>query len=305
MEYLPLYEAKMIHHFDHRWASYQRADGRDIAVDVVREDKHDADFAVLPRYWVEAREVRLRVTKLPKELLTALRDRDANRIALAICYLLFLEWLYRSSGKSVDRATATAFPRWIDFVAYHPFARDFAPTQMGLCRNSHACLAPLGPSYLPAEAINKIEAGPCSSTAWYTVDLTSLRESLVECAPYTELLRSVPSLRSEGDVSAFAEELLSRASPGWLMGWRNTARSTDVRTVVGGVFPFSAVGNNLPIWTTDSRDSVILPALLSSFVCDYAARLKVGGAHLNFFSAEQLPVLRPGGVRPTRAVGHR
>ena len=109
----------------------------------------------------------------------------------------------------------------------------------------------------------------------------------------TDLLKSVPPLQSECEVSAFAEELLSRASPRWLMGWRDIARSTDVRTVVGGVFPFSAVGNNLPLWTTDSRNSVLLPALLSSFVCDFAARLKVGGAHLNFFVAEQIPVLPP------------
>ena len=86
MEYLPLYEAKMIHHFDHRWASYRREDGRDVAVDVPREDKQDPGFAVLPRYWVEAREVHLRVAKLPKGLLTALRDRDADGIALAICH---------------------------------------------------------------------------------------------------------------------------------------------------------------------------------------------------------------------------
>ena len=65
------------------------------------------------------------------------------------------------------------------------------------------------------------------------------------------------------------------------------------RTVVGGVFPFSAVGNNLPVWTSDSEDAVLLPALLSSFVCDLAARFKVGGTHLNFFIAEQVPVLPP------------
>ena len=63
--------------------------------------------------------------------------------------------------------------------------------------------------------------------------------------------------------------------------------------MVGGVFPFSAVGNNLPVWTTDSEDAVLLPALLSSPACDFAARFKVGGTHLNFFIAEQIPVLPP------------
>lgn len=36
-----------------------------------------------------------------------------------------------------------------------------------------------------------------------------------------------------------------------------------------------------------------MPAVLSSHVCDFAARFKVGGVHLNFFIAEQLPVLPP------------
>ncbi|MGH7595373.1 MAG: Eco57I restriction-modification methylase domain-containing protein [bacterium] len=47
-KYLPLYEAKMIHHFDHRWASY---DGLE-TYDVSYEQKNDPNFKVLPRYWV-------------------------------------------------------------------------------------------------------------------------------------------------------------------------------------------------------------------------------------------------------------
>jgi hypothetical protein len=46
---LPLYEAKMIHQFDHRWATYE-ADGS--VRDVTREEKHDPSFVALPRYWV-------------------------------------------------------------------------------------------------------------------------------------------------------------------------------------------------------------------------------------------------------------
>ena len=262
-------------------------------MDVAREDKQDPGFAVLPRYWVEAREVRLRVANLPKGLLTALRDRHTELIALAVCHLLFLEWLYRGSDGSVDAAINKVFPSWIDLVVYHPFALEFAPTQMGLCGNSPACVAPLGPSYLPAEPINKAQTGPRCSTAWYAVDPTALRESFALCASYAELPDSVPSLRSKDEALAFAEELLYRASPQWLMGWRDIARSTDERTVVGGVFPFSAVGNNLPVWTTDSEDAVLLSALMSSFVFDFAARFKVGGTHLNFFIAEQIPVLPP------------
>ena len=293
MEYLPLYESKMIHHFDHRWASYRPEDGADAAVEVAYEDKQDPDFAVLPRYWVEAREVRLRVAELPKGLLDALRARDTGVIALAICHLLFLDRLHRGSGGSTDDAITNVYPSWIDFVGCHPFAADFAPTQMGLCGNSPACIEPLDPSYLPAAPIGAITANPRSGTAWYAVDPSALRDSFFFVAPYAELLDSVPALQSNDEALVFAEELLSRASPQWLMGWRDITNSTNERTVVGGVFPFSAVGNNLPVWTTASEDAVLLSALMSSFVCDFAARFKVGGTHLNFFIAEQIPVPLP------------
>ena len=51
---LPLYEAKMIHHYDHRWATYE-PDGT--IRDVTLEEKQDPNFVVLPRYWVDEREV--------------------------------------------------------------------------------------------------------------------------------------------------------------------------------------------------------------------------------------------------------
>jgi hypothetical protein len=52
-EYLPLYEAKMLHQFDHRWATYDGTDSRD----VTPEEKADPRFVVTPRYWVPASEV--------------------------------------------------------------------------------------------------------------------------------------------------------------------------------------------------------------------------------------------------------
>lgn len=56
--YVPLYEAKMVHHFDHRWASYSE-DGT-TASDVDVTDKQDCGFEPLPRYWVPEAEVRTR-----------------------------------------------------------------------------------------------------------------------------------------------------------------------------------------------------------------------------------------------------
>ena len=55
---LPLYEAKMIHQFDHRWATYN-PDGN--SRDVTLAEHRDPDFTVTPRYWVDATEVAQRL----------------------------------------------------------------------------------------------------------------------------------------------------------------------------------------------------------------------------------------------------
>jgi hypothetical protein len=51
---LPLYEAKMMHHFDHRWATYERHGS---VRDVTLTEKQDSRFVSLPRYWVNSQEV--------------------------------------------------------------------------------------------------------------------------------------------------------------------------------------------------------------------------------------------------------
>ena len=57
--YLPLYEAKLLHQFDHRWATYDGLDTRDLTLD----EKTDPCCAVLPRYWVPEREVQARLAE--------------------------------------------------------------------------------------------------------------------------------------------------------------------------------------------------------------------------------------------------
>ncbi len=76
MKYLlPLYEAKMLHHFDHRWATYASTpDGLDTR-DVTPAEKANASFEVLPRYWVSEAEVEARLgIHSPHSWLLAFRD---------------------------------------------------------------------------------------------------------------------------------------------------------------------------------------------------------------------------------------
>ena len=56
--YVPLYEAKMIHQFDHRWATFDGADSRD----VTEAEKCNARFEPIPRYWIPESEVTVKLT---------------------------------------------------------------------------------------------------------------------------------------------------------------------------------------------------------------------------------------------------
>ena len=53
--YVPLYEAKMIHQFDHRWAG--SVEDGDSAADPDIAEKRDPAFEPVPRYWVPETEV--------------------------------------------------------------------------------------------------------------------------------------------------------------------------------------------------------------------------------------------------------
>ena len=125
----------MIHHFDHRWASYGEARGKLAAVDVPLMDKQNPDLTALPRYWVEAREVYLRSADLPKNLVDALSKRSTPFILISLAHLLFAQWLRQRFGHSAEAARQALFPSWMAFVQHHPFARDLAPIQMGLCED--------------------------------------------------------------------------------------------------------------------------------------------------------------------------
>jgi hypothetical protein len=94
--WLPLYEAKMMHHFDHRWATYEGTDTRDVTL----SDKMDPDFLALPRYWVPEEEVAARTAQAPKDLIQAWRARDADGTQAA----LTAWWLGYCLNRGLDPA---------------------------------------------------------------------------------------------------------------------------------------------------------------------------------------------------------
>jgi hypothetical protein len=89
--WVPLYEAKMIHHYDHRWATYE-PDGTTVR-DMTDEEKLDPHKEPLPRYWVPEEEVEKR-----------LLDRGWDRQWL-------MGWRGVTNATNERTVIATVFPR--------------------------------------------------------------------------------------------------------------------------------------------------------------------------------------------------
>ena len=123
-------------------------------------------------------------------------------------------------------------------------------------------------------------------------------------AGYRHLFERMPDVRDEDDALNCAEQWLQQTTPRWLAGFRDITNSTNERTAVGAVFPLAAVGHNLAVWTASAKPLQVLPALLSSLACDFSARLKVGGTHLSFFIAKQIPFVPPEVLDQATAWGH-
>ena len=289
---LPLYEAKLIHQFDHRWATYTPAgDSRDLTL----AEKQDSATTVTPRYWVQTREVWLRVARLPQGLLKALKDGNADATVLCATQLLFGWWLADTRQRDAVVGTYTA---WQAFVRQHPYASKVAPVSLGLCGNNPASIQPLSDNYLPAEgAVEVFMSNERHGTAWYAVDSRAEQNVLDFTADYSHLPAPSGPLHDRDSVLALAERWLQAACPQWLMGWRRNARATDERTTITTVMPLSAQGDSVFLWSSSEAisptQSAALLANLGTLAFDFVARQKVGGVNFSFYYFKQLPVLPP------------
>lgn len=119
---LPLYEAKMIHQFDHRWATYE-PDGS--TRDVTPDEKEDPKFVALPRYWVREEAVKDRLrTRWERDWLLGWRDicrsTDVRTMIATI----------NGGRASPEGGTLLAFPNPADaapalLAIWNSFAFDF------------------------------------------------------------------------------------------------------------------------------------------------------------------------------------
>ena len=268
---LPLYEAKLIHHFDHRWATYTTDPntGTVASRDVTLQEKQDTSFSITPRYWVPAREVWLRLADLPDELMRALKADDGHATVLAVTKVLFGRHLTALHEEAPGTAALAA---WESFVDLHAYAKDIDPEELGV-------------KPLKKNAGGLLDEG-----------LPLAEQQLLRLAKEASNLPMPPAgLSSEESAQRLAERWLEESCPKWLMGWRDICRATDERTVIASVLPTVGVGHTMPLLTTvwDARQTSALLGNLCSLVLDFCARVKIGGTHLTYSYLKQFPVIPP------------
>jgi hypothetical protein len=147
------------------------------------------------------------------------------------------------------------------------------------------------------------------------VSLWNHRFSTYEDATQAQLnVGSLPRLSAEelDDPTAeplarywVAEKEVVAATPdswdrGWFLGWRDIARSSDVRTFVPSVLPKAAVGHVFPlVMAADPMAAPLLQAIWSSLVMDYIARQKLSGTHMTYGMVNQLACPEPAAFEAT------
>lgn len=113
-ESYPLYEAKMLHQYDHRWATYE-LDGT--TRDVTPSEKMDHSFEVTPRYWVAKREVLNRIADIPDAVRKAWYAEEEHQLrdALARCADTNLRDLSTADKiwEKMDRVMDERSPKWL------------------------------------------------------------------------------------------------------------------------------------------------------------------------------------------------
>jgi len=304
---LPLYEAKMIHQFDHRWATYVPsgdAAGEASTQDVTDGQKADPGYTVTPRYWVDAREVLARIARVPSRV---------ARAWLALHAALAAPGEEPPSFAGQDRPTEEgaqadlllALAQWVAGALFHRHAGDALLTAggppAGMQRALHATESELQDDFPRLMAALR---GEGLTTRKMFADFPKWARQHQD-APLTDtdLAELAQALRgSTPTLLELLDHWMDQRRPRWLMGWRGITNATNERTVIASVVPRVGVGNSLPLmlFRSDAASSLLAALLgnLCSITLDFVARHKIGGTNLNYFIYKQLPVLPPAHYTP-------
>lgn len=250
--YLPLYEAKMVHHYDHRFATYET--NGETTRDTTVAEKRQPDYAPLPRYWVDEREVLLRTADMPRAVLDGLKKQDAAKLEEGLRQWLTGQLLLREQfeeaaqllgsritkpGTTGSLFSAVEFTK--DGLAAHKMAEEHPMTNAEL------------DDWLTAFSAQQ--------------DYALLVEDRLEG-------RSPRLLLGFRDITNATNE-------------RTTIASFMPFAAVGHTAPVIFAKN------ASAHQQSALLANLDCLPLDFIARQKVGGTHLTFSYLKQFPILAP------------
>lgn len=258
--YVPLYEAKMIHHYDHRWATYEGEDEEQGTRDVTLEEKQDPNFEPTPRYWVPEDEVDMRASRVPTRLKSAFKKDDSEG-----CLKVLAEWVLGST----------------------PGLNSQSP--VASLRDIQAHLASvLGPQATSSTVIGRSLQNWLSASAPRGIEMqryTPLnQEDLVFIKDYG------------GRWLELAGALIDKKKPRWLMGWRRFGPVTNERSWITGIMPYGGVGDSYFLFSSVGHTNLESACFLgcgTSLIADYVARQKVGGVNHSFFFVSQYSMMTP------------
>ncbi len=251
---LPLYEAKMVHHFDHRFGTYDgqtEAQANQGKLPELNEAQHaDPGFAVLPRYWVPEKEVLLRAARIPEGLAQAYAAADAKMVAQFLTYWLAGYYLNRGNkdigldvirrlfGSVFKDVTTAAMDQWLASNMAPALERQYPLTDEGR-----------------------------QVIADYADEFLLVARKLIEAR-------------------------CPRWFLGWRRICRSTDGRTFIAGAFPRVAVGDSLFLMLP--ALDLVPSGLgLATNLTTFVFDYMSRQKLGGTNMSYYIVEQLPVLSP------------
>ncbi|WP_154048396.1 Eco57I restriction-modification methylase domain-containing protein [Thiomonas intermedia] len=292
---LPLYEAKMIHQFDHRWATYVEGTsgaGSEVeTTDVSDAQKGDPACTVRPRYWVDEREVSARIARVPTRvarawiaLHAAWEARDATVLDATLANLLLAlgQWVV---GELFHRAAGAA-----------PAVGGWGPTQV----QPHITSIEVQlKTRFPR--LNDVLRGEGLTTKRALTDFPKWATQKQDARLGDDELAALAEALRVGELAKALRTLLDGwmdvRSPRWLMGWRDITNAAAERTVIASVVPRVGVGNKIPLFFPRSNVTADQAAAflgnLAAMTLDFVARQKIGGTTLNYFYMKQFPVLPP------------
>jgi hypothetical protein len=252
--YLPLYEAKMLHQFDHRFSSYQGATERQLNVGILpqttAEQKRDPSFVVQPRYWVREDLVESTIPKYPEPLAAAVQIGHRASIQRVLCWWAAGYHLDHGKEEEGDKLLLTANRFALDRLVERTFsANDPQSRAMSLARD------------FPLDTQDVVAVGRQLSNP----------ESLVKGL----LVRFSPNwFLGWCDITNAGNE-------------RTLIASALPRAAVGHTFPLIFSPGIAP------RLKLLLLVNLNCLAADYAARQKVGRTHITYNLLKQFPILSP------------